>query len=342
MTRAIGFDVETAYGTASTSYKFIKALNIEKNVDRGAMLEETIDAKLYNAAYGGALKVSGSVESNFRPGQHANLLEALMGNAVAGTGLVTYSLDDPLSLTACLIDDSSCTDYAQQIKGVGIKSAAFTFAPKEYVKVKYDWFGQNIMELASVPTVSYVDEKPVVFDGAVISLAGTPVTTIKALDISIDRKLDEDNYVIGSSVVQGGCTSGPSVNGVADIGGTLTFTQGAWTEYLRAQYGVGTGLSGKKIAESVGEAGTTPNDLGSASLSIKMKYPDGTKAAAITATALVYTDSSISMQGRQGVDKKVSFKIVGDKTDDFNIITGASAFTSFNDFYTEAGGESEY
>lgn len=326
MTRAVGFGIESAYGTASATITYLKVTSFDHTVDRGAMFEETIDTIFYNAAYGGALKITGSIESNFRPDQHAKLLEAFMGTKADGPPVVYTLAPTPKALTCNVIDDSACAanTKTRQLLGVGLKTMNFTFAPKDYVKVKHDFFAQNIKDITTTPTVSFVDETPLIFDGASIIIGGTENIKVKAIDLTLDRKLDEDNFVIGRSVVQPACTTSPGVAGVMDAGGTLTFSQAAWEDYALATFGTAT-LTEKEIAEYVGETSTYPNTLANQTVKIQMKRPNGDKAAEISCGSLVFSDAQATMQGRNAVDKKVNFKLVGS---DFTIKTGATAWTS--------------
>ena len=65
-----------------------------------------------------------------------------------------------------------------------------------------------------------------------ISIGGTPATTVKSLSLSIDRKLDEEQYTLGAFDLQR-----LTINGMTDITGELTFSEMEYTQYKTAMTG---------------------------------------------------------------------------------------------------------
>jgi hypothetical protein len=294
--RSVALNVETAFGGGTpvpTAPLHVTAIN--DPVDRGAMLEETIGYPLYASAYGGALRLSGTLEGVLRMPSMDPLFQGIFGAPTVGT----YSIANfPKSLVMEVVDDSTGVDKCFRYVGVGIKSLELTMAAKDFVRTRWDWFAKDVSQVTESTLGAYPADLPGVFYGAALSLGGSAVDHIKTLSLKIDRKLDDDYFVIGHSKIQD-----LAIAGVGDIGGSVTVGQKYWPEFQRAVFG---GTSTTTIGD------TSANTLGTATFSLDLNDPDGGSICEITADWLCYLDASRQMQGRNMVDKTMNFKLIGD------------------------------
>lgn len=272
--------------------------NVNDTNDRQPLVEECIHAFIANSAYGGALKLSGTLEGNLRPIQMKPLFKALFGNADDGTGVTTYTLGLPKSLVMEIGEQvASASSMQTKYNGVGLKSCTLEFTPKEIVTAKFDWIAKNFVIGAYSEPATYSVEDPVVFYNAIVSIGGSPVTTIKSMNLTVDRKLDEDQYTLGAFDLQR-----LTINGMTDVTGELTFTESEYTQYKAALTG---GASSTTIDEN--------NPLGTVAITISctdMSNP-GVPVALITMPVTVYTDSERTIQGMNEIEKQVKYRVVG-------------------------------
>lgn len=276
-------------GAPSASDDAIKITSFEKGTDRGVDKEETTDSYVYNAAYGGALKVDGTIEANWRPTAMSPLLEALMGANSAGT----YTLDEPKACVLQFGEDIGSTTRASDIYGVGISSVDFTFEAKEYVKTSWKYIGADLVESTYDTSLSFASEAPLLFWGASLTIGATTIYS-KSCTLTIDRALDEEQFVLGSFK-----RYRLTRTGVTDINGTLTFTEDQMDEMKRAEYGTTSGT-----------AVPATNDLGSGTLLITCLRPTGAAGAVFT-LPITYTVANTSHSGVGEIEKTVDYTVVG-------------------------------
>jgi hypothetical protein len=276
-------------GAPTISTEPIKANSVDFTVDRGAMKEETTDSYLYNTIYGGALNISGTIETNLRPAEQAPLLAALLGTI----STKTYDIEEPTAACLAIGKKSGTATDEHLFYGVGVKSAEFTFESKEFVKVKYDWLAADMVDGSYDATVSYGSEKPLVFWRASLTMAGGGIT-VKSCTLTIDRALDEEQFVLGSfkrnKLVR---------TGITDVSGTLTFTESELSELQRAYYGTTTGV-----------AMPATNDLGTGDLVITCLQPDGTAGAVFT-VPISYISGAFTSSSVDELEKTVEFNGYG-------------------------------
>jgi hypothetical protein len=303
--RTVAVNVETAFGGGTPVPAFpLHATSVTDPIDRGAMLEETISYPLYAAAYGGALRLSGSVEGVLRMPSMDPLFQGVFGAPTASE----YSIANfPKSLVMELIDDSSAVEKCFRYVGVGIKSFEITAAAKDFARTRWDWFAKDVQQVAPSTLGAFPDDKPGIFYGTTLSLGGTPLDHIKSMNLRVDRKLDDDYFVVGHSKIQD-----LAIAGVADVGGSITIGQKYWPEYQRAVFG-------SDARTAIGD--TTDNILGQATFSMDFNDPDGGNIITIAADTLCYLDASRNMQGRNMIDKTMNFKVIGDS---LTVIDGSS------------------
>jgi hypothetical protein len=294
--RHVAVNVESAFGTGTpVPVTPLHVTAFTDPVDRGAMVEETIGYPLYAAAYGGALRLSGTLEGVLRMPSMDPLFQGIFGEPTTKT----YSIANfPKSLVMEIVDDSSGADKCFRYLGVGVKGVELTMAAKDFVRSRWDWFAKDVTQVAESEMGAYPTDKPGIFYGATLSLDGSPLDHIKTMNFKIDRKLDDDYYVVGHSKIQD-----LAIAGVCDVNGSLTIGQKYWAEFQRAVFGSAS-------ATSIGD--TSGNNLGEATFSLDINDPDGGSILEITADYLCYLDASRNMQGRNLVDKTMNFKIIGD------------------------------
>lgn len=301
MSRYVKLGAENATygsGTPATDTAGVLVTSVGDPVDRAPIVEECISGYIANSAYGGALKLKGNLEGSLRPTQMLPIFKALFGSSDGVAPNTELTLGLPTALVMELGEQvGSATSMETKYTGVGISSCTLEFNPKEIVKARFDWVAKNFVNGTYSAPASYTDEDPVVFYNAVISIGGTPTTTVKSASLTIDRKLDEEQYTLGEFDLQR-----LTINGMTDITGELTFSEMEYTEYKKAMTGDASQTS---IAEN--------NPLGTVAMTITctdMSNP-GVTALVIAMPITVYTDTDRTIQGMNEIEKKVKFKVVG-------------------------------
>jgi len=301
MSRYVKVGLENATygsGTPASATAGLLVTSVGDPVDRAPIIEECISGYVANSAYGGALRIKGTLEGSLRPVQMKPLFNALFGTATPGEGVTTYTLGMPKSLVMEVGEQVSDTlSMETKYKGVGISGCTLEFNPKEIVTARFDWVAKNFVNGSFSAPASYTTEDPVVFYNAVISIGGTPTTTVKSLSLSVDRKLDEEQYTLGAFDLQR-----LTINGMTDITGELTFSEMEYTQYKAA-------MTGNSAQTSIAEN----NPLGTVALTITctdMSNP-GVTNLVISMPVTVYTDTDRTIQGMNEIEKKVKFRVVG-------------------------------
>jgi len=223
--------------------------------DRGTMLEDCTDAYMYPRADGGALKVDGSLEGTFRPVAQASLLNSLFG-AVAGG---VYTLDMCVPTTLQIGEKVGAVTRARNYYGVGVGKAEFTFATKEYVRVSYDWISSQAVDTTYDTTPTYSAENPLVFWRATLTLGTDPIVA-KEATLSIDRALDDDQFVLGQFT-----RYRLTQTDMTKITGSITLTENQIDMVKIAQYGAKTN-----------SAVAATNDLGAGTIKFTCLKTGGT------------------------------------------------------------------
>lgn len=272
--------------------------SVSDPIDRGPIIEECISGYIANNAFGGALAIKGTLEGSLRPKMMKPLFKAMMGTEAVVGSTTTYTLGLPKSLVMEIGEQTTQSDSMQtKYSGVGISGCTLNFNPKEIITVSYDWIAKNFTNGAFNAPLSYDSEDPVVFYNAVISIDSTPVTTIKSMTLSIDRKLDEEQYTLGAFDLQR-----LIINGMTEITGDLTFSEVAYAEYKKAMTGSGASTT---IASN--------NPLGTANIIITctdMKASPNTTML-IKMPVTVYTDTDRTISGMDEIEKRVNYRAVG-------------------------------
>lgn len=248
-------------GAPSDVTEAIHLTDVNYTDNRNPLKEEVTDAYIYARADGGALSVDGSIEGAFRPVAHASFLEALFGYVSTGT----YTLDACKPVVLQIGEKLGAVTRARNIYGTGIGKAEFTFATKEYVRVNYEFFGAQGVEATYDTALTYPAETPLVFWRATLALGGTTVAS-KEATLSIDRALDDSQYVLGSFL-----RYRLTQTGMTEIGGSITLTEDQIDNVKLVQYG------------STGATQVPSNNaLGSGSLTYTCLKTDGTAGCVFT------------------------------------------------------------
>jgi len=302
---------ETVYGEtvmAANQFAPLRVKSISYPVDRGLLLEENIESYIPVAAYGGALKVSGSIEGNLRPKQMKQLIESCFGDSTALgvldpiTSGTKYTLSMPKSMQLKVGEQTqSGGSYEMELdyQGVGVKTMNLTVNSKEFVTAKFDWFAKIYSTgTYTAPTASeYSVEDPAVFYNALISFdGGSSVFNVKSMSINIDRKVDEDRYVIGDFTVQE-----LGINGLTDISGDITFTEKEYAQFKAALYGAATATTLN-----------TTNPIAKPSFLMMFTDQAEVNKAFIKFGAINFGGTDTTMTGQNVIEKKISWKATGD------------------------------
>lgn len=253
----ISTELESVYGNNSTvlavdKFQPIRVKSISYPVDRGLLQEENIDYFIPTASWGGALKVTGSLEGYLRPKQMEVLFYAMMGASAALSGSdpitsgykYTMSLPLPMQMKVGESTSAATTDLELTYLGVAIKNCTLNFAQKDFATAKFDWFAKiyGAPSAYSPPAqTDYLTEGPILFYNATVSLslsATTPLLTTKSMTLSIDRATDEERFILGDYTLQE-----LSITGMTKVSGDMTFTEKEYAQFHLALFGAATGTT---------------------------------------------------------------------------------------------------
>ena len=306
-----------AYGNSSAMmnvalFSPIRVKTVSYPVDRGLLKEENIESSIPAAAYGGALKVSGSIEGNLRPLQMMPFWLSIFGpsSALGGTDPITtgwkFVLAAPSSMQLKIGENTSAatTDLELGYMGVGIKTASINIAAKEFVTAKFDWFAKLYTAASpySPPAASdYGSEEPVVFYNATINIGGTTKLNIKNMTINIDRKVDEERYVVGDYTL-----NEIGTNGMTDVSGDITFTEKDYVDFRQALFGAasyGYGTLGCDNQIGGGTFLVMFTNIAACGSEVNKMY--------IKFTAIKFGSTVTTMNGQNEIEKKVSWIATG-------------------------------
>lgn len=286
MSNYLKVGAESTYGDGCVAPTGCLFTSIKEDIDRGVMVEKTTDLWLPQTIIGGALGISGSLEMNLRPNQCKPLMTALLGDYTAGAEEDTLVFGEPSSVQFSVGESIGGVSKQVDYVGVGIKSAEFTFNAKEFVTVNFSWFAQKYTDGSyAVPT--YVTEDPVTFYTAKLKIDGAQTYEIKSMNMTIDRHLNEDAFVIGDFRTQ---YLGVTDN--SEITGSITLREANTTEVTKAINGA-----------------TTTNGVGSIALEIECVDLSGTVVMTITLPVTIYTKYGKNSSGRAEVEKTLDFQV---------------------------------
>lgn len=277
---------EATFGTHVTTAG-INASDVSIDIDRSLLIEENIDNYIAANAYGGPLKISGTIEGNIRPKQLELILKSFMGDA---TGPYTFGVPTSMSIDI----GEELMNKETRCVGCGISKLSLKFAAKEFGTFTADFFAKNYtLEAFSEPTITAED--PVLFYNASLEIGGAASTEIKEITVDMDRKLDEDNFVLNDFTLHRLARTG-----VTSVTGSITFAETAFTEYCRAVTGSTTGT-----------AVDANNSVGSAVLSIKCTDLAGTLKFTLDLPVAVYGKGGRKISKVSEIEKIVDFTATG-------------------------------
>lgn len=298
MTKYLRVGVEdTPYGAGTTLVSVpIKVTSFNKTINRNEMIEETTDSQLVNYAGVGAYGLSGSLECLLRPTQTRPLLYGLLGEFVEPDppdGTEYYELGDPLPLVFLLGEDFNVESYEQIISGVGITSATITCEAKEFVKMSFDWVAQlseDGDDDYALPA-DYATELPITFYHCSVLKDDVEITKIKSSEITIDRKLDDEQFYVSDPLL------GYLVaTGATDVTGTMTVGEREILAIRSAVYG--------------DEGATTLVDNLFESFVLEYVFLDaaGDEAMRIVIDEVFFNEASDSQSGKAEAEKTLNYR----------------------------------
>jgi len=300
----------------------IRVKSVSYPVDRGLLIEENIESPIPAYAFGGALKVSGTIEGNLRPKQMMPFWLSLFGPSVAlaATDPIAagwkFTLGAPSSMQLKIGENTSAatTDMELGYTGVGIKSANISIAAKEFVTARFDWFAKQY--IASSPysppdSSEYVAEDPIVFYNATIGIGGVANTKIKSMTINIDRKVDEERFVIGDYTL-----NEIGTNGMTDVSGDITFTEKDYQDFKFALFGAASGMAAQPALGCDNQIGggtflVVFNDIAACGSEVAKMY--------IKFTKINFATTDTTMTGQNEIEKKVTWKATGTAATGFEL-----------------------
>jgi hypothetical protein len=279
----------TGGGAPTDSTEAIHMTDASYSDKRNPMIEQAMDAYIAPRADVGALDVTLSLEGKFRPVAHTNLLQAVHGG-MAGS---VYTIDAAVPAVVQLGEKVGLVTRSRNYYGVGINKVDFSFTTKEYVGVTYDGFASEAVEATYDAALTYSAETPLVFWRATLSNGTNPIIA-KEATLSIDRALDDSQYVLGSfkryRLTQTDLTS---------ITGSLTLTEDQIDQIKLAQYGSTTGT-----------AVPANNALGTETITFTCLKTDGTAGCVFT-VPVIYDSFDFKASKVSELGKTVNFISVG-------------------------------
>lgn len=279
---------ESQFGTHVTTAG-INASDVSVDVDRSLLIEENIDNYIAAAAYGGPLKISGTIEGNIRPKQLELILKSFMGDS---TGPYIFGVPTSMSIDI----GEELMNQEMQCVGCGISKLSLKFAAKEFATFTADFFAKNyVLAEFSEPTITAED--PALFYNASLEIGGAASTEIKEITVDLDRKLDEDNFVLNDFTLHRLARTG-----VTSVTGSITFAETAFTEYNKAITGSATG---------VGTAVDANNTVASSVLSIKCTDLAGVLKFTLDLPVAVYGKGGRKISKVSEIEKIVDFTATG-------------------------------
>ena len=300
--RYVAIGSEASFGAApGIDLSGLKVTSSNESFDPGLIFEETVDTQTVNNAYGGAQKYSGTLEAYLRPAQMDPLFQCLFG---APTGGVYTLAATPKSMTMEICTDGNGSENAIRYLGTCIRSMEMNLAAREAVTTRWNWFAKSSSKVAAQASVAYAAAEPALFWGATVTLQGGATTTIKNMTMNIERGLDQDDFVVGHSQLQG-----IVINAVPNISGSITMSQREFVEFQRALYADNGAAT---FAPLTTRGDTSSHEPGQTLMSVLFKDRDGTSICKAETDVAVYTTASRSMRGRAGIEKTVDYRVIGD------------------------------
>lgn len=280
VSRYLKVGAETVYGEGCVGdLNGVRIDNITMNPDRGALLDESIEEYYPAQAAGGAFKMAGNIALAVRPTEFDYFMEACLGGA---------SPTDPGSLEMEVGEAGT----AWQLLGVGINSIEITYEAKELVKASIDYIAREV-KTASFVAPTFTDNYPFVFWQASVLGDAVAITGITKLTLKVERSLKEDMFTLDDFLLD--CLV---VDGVGEMGGTLTTKESQFDEIKRAMF-----------ASKTGTAIPVDDTLKELALVVGVTNDDG--SLTITAPIAIYTEASWEVSGRDVSLREVPYKILG-------------------------------
>lgn len=301
MERYVKVCVETGgYGAGGGTPIGIYASGFSNPNDRQVMYEEATHTHSAAVAFGGVSMYSGKIEGVLRPRQLGTIFNSLFGvaTAVSTPDGDAYTVGKPISLVLDLGEEVDTSSSCMHYVGVGINSFTLTAESKEFLKWTADWIAKSVTRTTfTAPTggADYVAEDPLQWSGCTLSIDGgtSTLTEISSFNMTIESNLNENEFVLGSSSLNGLVRSG-----LVDISGSMKFTEREYTELMKTTFGT-------DIASL-----PATNALGSGNLSFIMNDSSGTLVARVNLPVAIYESTSQDVSGRDEIEKSITYKAI--------------------------------
>lgn len=285
MSNYLKIGAESTYGNGSSTLTGCLFSTIKETQNRNVMTEKTTDAWVPRTVIGGALGISGTLEANLRPLQMQPLFTALFGSLTTGDTEDTLVLDAPQSMQFSVGDTVGGNTEIDYV-GVGITSCELTFNTKEFVTTNFSWLAKTY-EPGTYAAPTYTTEDPVTFYTASINIDGVPSYKIKSMNMTIDRHINEDAFVLGDYTMQ---YLGATDN--TDITGSFTILETDTSEETKAI-----------------EGALTDDSLGDIALVIDCKNLAGVTTMEFNLPVTVYTQYDKNSSGGSEIEKTLDYQV---------------------------------
>ena len=313
--------------TPDAAFTRYRSIDSSDSVDRGVVIEESMDQVAASDIEAGTYVVKGSISGAFRTDPTSlKLLVGSMGVQDGSTPAGTYYLEQtPQELALFIIDEqaNASAGTGTYYEGVGISGMEFNIEVKKFATVKWSWIGMRGITTDS-PTndaipPTYSSFPMYVFYNAVLSFDDATLK-LKGLTMSIERKMDEDYYYIGSQFLQG-----LFYNGLTTLGGTFNLGAGEWDLLERTING--TTSAGGLDGAHTQFAAENKNAIASGALVVTLTPPggsadEGKPVVVITAASCKVTSMSRDVTGRAMWNKTAQWQGQISASSDFSVVVG--------------------
>lgn len=296
ITRYMEVGIESAFGTKSTKIIPYLGNTSKPDINRNPLTDEHVSSYFIGDAKGGALECKASTELKVRADEIGDFLFALFGKVTTvdngdGSYTHTFEFDDLKSLSLGLGENGILWEYL----GVLVNKADFTFETKSYVNASFETIFREIKIGTFVePTL---DEKSAFsFWESYVEIDDVKIPVRKA-EISIDRSVDDDDYVLDDFMLYGA-----TVAGMGDVSGELVFREQNLDELRTAVFGSSTATS---------IPATNPLNRQKIEIIASLTEDSVIKSIKFEAPVSIYEEASWEITGRDRADRTVPFKIIG-------------------------------
>jgi len=341
ISKFIALAEEATYGTAGATLIYFKLLSEGIATSREDFYPETTDYWTSATYMDGFFRTAGSFDVLIDPVQWPKLLVLFIGdgnsaqsNGAAYTHTFNFGADEDVATTEIKPFTTRLgvgIEKDRQIAGNVIESITIEASKQNPVRSTVTITGSGNESLQTAKSQSDVETGWEAYTQPYLTFANAETMTIGGVDrlttsptiesfsLTLSRKWDAENYVLGNPFV-----NAPVLSGFAEVTGTMDLTFRSEDEYERYLSAVGgSGIGAQAPFELVLDL--QGNSIGSTGCKYGVK---------ITIPRARYNNSNINFTGRDRIVQTVEFKGLWDKTTDaaakLEVTNIATAYTSLS------------